>query len=94
VSPPQTIAEQLRARREALGLSQRAVATLTGLQQAQLSKIERGTIDPRLSTMTEIARALDLEPVLVPRQTLAAVELVLGIQPNSSGPAYGLDDDA
>lgn len=88
-----TIAEQLKGAREAAGLSQRAVSAISGAQQGQLSKIENGSVDPRLSSVEQIARALGLELVLVPRRSLSAVEAVLGKRPDAGRPAYALDDD-
>ena len=87
------IATQLKRAREAAGRSQRAVAAMTGVQQGQLSKIENGAVDPRLSSVEQIARALGLELVLVPRRSLSAVEAVLGSKPDAGRPAYALDDD-
>ena len=61
-----------RARRER-GLSQRALGARLGLPQSHVSKIERGLTDLRLSSLVEMARHLDLEVVLVPRQMLPAL---------------------
>jgi hypothetical protein len=45
-----------------------------GLRQRQISDLERGTTDSRLSTIQNVARALDLDLMLIPRHLLAAVE--------------------
>jgi predicted transcriptional regulator len=74
VSP---IADLVR-RRQALGLTQRAVADRAGLTQTYLSKIERGKLDPRLSTVQEIARAESLEMIFVPRELVASIRAQLG----------------
>jgi len=58
-------------------LSQRAVASLADLTQSRYSAIELGKIDPRASTLVEIARALDLELMLVPKEVVPVVESVL-----------------
>lgn len=92
-SDQETIVGQLKAAREAAGLSQRALSAMTGLQQGQLSKIESGLVDPRLSSVLEMARALELEPVLVPRRSLLAVRALLGLDADAGRPAYRLDDD-
>ena len=55
------------------GLSQRALAERTGVPQAHISKIEQGRVDIRLSSLVELARALDLDVQLLPRQALQAV---------------------
>lgn len=68
------IAAQLKDARERKGLSQRALADKVGLPQGHLSRIERGDVDVQTSNLIELARALDLELVLVPRRTLPTVE--------------------
>lgn len=56
------------------GLSQRALSQRTGVPQAHISKIEQGRVDIRVSSLVELARALDLDVQLLPRQALPAVE--------------------
>jgi len=70
------IAEALRMARQAKGLSQRALSQRAGVPQGHISKIEHGTVDLRLSSLVAIARALDLELVLVPRKSVPAVQSV------------------
>lgn len=72
----ENIAKELKAAREAKGLSQRALGNLVGMPQSHISKIEKGGVDLRLSSLVEIARALDLELSLVPRKNLAAVRTI------------------
>ena len=57
----------LLAARDARGLSQAALGKHIGIPQAQISRIERGLSDPQLSTLSNIAGALDLQLMLVPR---------------------------
>jgi transcriptional regulator with XRE-family HTH domain len=71
------IAKALRAAREGKGVSQRALARLAGVPQSHISKIESGAVDLRLSSLVEIARALDLEVTLVPQKSLSAVQSVI-----------------
>lgn len=71
------IAKVLKAAREGKGLSQRALAKLAGVPQSHISKIESGAVDLRLSSLVEIARALDLEVTLVPRKNLSAVQSIV-----------------
>jgi transcriptional regulator with XRE-family HTH domain len=73
----QEVAAKLKAARERKALSQRELAKLAGLRQSQISRIERGEVDLRLSSLVEIARALDLEITLVPRINLAAVQSIV-----------------
>lgn len=85
---------QLKTAREASGLSQRALTTMTGLQQAQISKIENGSVDPRLNSLIAMARALELELILVPRRSLPALNSVLNEKESiSSRPAYSLEGE-
>lgn len=73
---------QLVRRRRALGLSQQTIAERAGLTQTYLSKIEREAIDPRLSTVQEIARAETLELVLVPAELLPSIRALLAEEPS------------
>lgn len=58
-------------------MSQRALANLSGVPQSHISKIESGAVDLRLSSLVEIARALDMELKLVPRKGLSAVNSII-----------------
>ncbi|AZO41389.1 XRE family transcriptional regulator [Mesorhizobium sp. M7D.F.Ca.US.005.01.1.1] len=71
------ILQTLRNAREQSGLSQRDLSARIGVPQSHISKIENGGTDLRLSSLVELARALDYELVLVPRKALAAVEAVV-----------------
>ena len=73
----QQIGDALAAAREARKLSQRDVAQRAGTTQARISKIENGDTDPKLSTMIELARALELELVFVPTKHLPAVNAIV-----------------
>jgi len=71
------IANNLKAAREAKGLSQRALSKLAGVPQSHISKIENGFVDLRLSSLIELARVLGLELTLVPRKTLPAIKSII-----------------
>lgn len=71
------ILQTLRNAREQSGLSQRDLSARVGVPQSHISKIESGGTDLRLSSLVELARALDYELVLVPRKALAAVEAIV-----------------
>jgi transcriptional regulator with XRE-family HTH domain len=93
----QQIASELKAARIARGLSQRALSELAAVPQSHISKIESGGVDLRISSLAEIARALDLEVMLVPRTKLSAVRSIT--RRGNSGaaerrPAYSLDEDS
>lgn len=52
------------------------------MPQSHISKIENAGVDLRISSLTEIARALDLELMFVPRKAVPAVRsIVRGVQP-------------
>jgi len=57
---------QLSATRQAIGLSQEALAMQAGLSRMTVQRTEAGNIDPRLSSLIVMARALDMELMLVP----------------------------
>lgn len=63
--------------RRARGVRQKDLARLLGMPQSQLSRIEANKADVRWSTLLQVARALQLEPVLVPLEALPAVRVVL-----------------
>ena len=68
------IARTLKEAREAKGLSQRALSARVGLTQAHISNVENASSDLHLSNLMELARALDLEVMLVPRKAVPAAQ--------------------
>jgi len=88
--------EQFKLARKRKGLTQAELGKKVGLPQSYISKIEGGSIDIRLSSLLEMARALELEPMLVPRQFVPAVQslTVQGQVPKVIvRPVYALDED-
>ncbi len=75
----------LRNARETKGLSQRDLGAVSGVPQSHISKIEKGAVDLRLSSLIELARALDLELVLVPRAAVPAVQSIVRSAASASG---------
>lgn len=71
------IAALLKEARENKGLSQRELAKRSGVPQSHISKIEAGAVDLRVSSLSALARALDLELVLVPRKAMPAVNSIV-----------------
>lgn len=91
------IASRLKEARQTKKLSQRALSIKTGVPQGHLSKIENGATDLQTSSLIEIARALDLELMLVPRNLVATFNSLLYLDPKSENrqiPKYQLDLDA
>ena len=58
----QIVAENLKARREELGLTQKQVAEAAEITQAQYSHIENGRGAPSLQTLVKLASALRTTP--------------------------------
>lgn len=52
----------LRAARKQLDLSQEQVAERSGVHATEVSRIEAGKRDPRVSTVERLARAVKLKP--------------------------------
>jgi transcriptional regulator with XRE-family HTH domain len=85
------IIAQLREARESQGLSQVELGKRLGVTQSQITRIERGASDIRLSTLVETAHALGLEPMLIPKPLLPAARHLLakqkgGIEPTLTTP--------
>jgi transcriptional regulator with XRE-family HTH domain len=71
------ITRQIRSAREARNMSQRELSARSGLTQSHISQIERGTMEPGLSSLVDVARALDLEVVLAPKKLMPAIGHIL-----------------
>jgi transcriptional regulator with XRE-family HTH domain len=63
--------ERVRSRREALGLSQEALAARSGVHWTFLGQVERGRRNLNVHNLLKIAKGLDVD----------AGELVQGLQP-------------
>lgn len=58
-------------------MSQRELSARSGLTQSHISQIERGTMEPGLASLVDVARALDLEIVLAPKKLMPAIGKIL-----------------
>jgi len=88
------ISDVLREARLRQQLSQQKLAAKMGLRQRQISDLERRAIDARLSTIQNVARALDLELMLVPRHLISAVEALQRAGSDvGKRPLYALEDE-
>jgi transcriptional regulator with XRE-family HTH domain len=56
------LGKNLRAARKKLKLSQAEVAARSGIEQGEVSRIERGLRDPQASTIEKLAKAVELPP--------------------------------
>ncbi len=52
----------LRAARKKLEMSQEQVADLSGVHATEVSRIEAGKRDPRVSTVERLAKAVQVKP--------------------------------
>lgn len=86
------VIKSLKSARIEKKLKQSELGSKLGLPQSHISKIEKGATDPRLSTVSDMARLLDQELVLVPRAMLPAIRaLIKGGEDQK--PMWMLDDE-
>lgn len=71
MEPKDQLGENLRRLRESAGLTQMELSLRCGMDMAEISRLERGLRDPRLSTIVRLATGLQLD----------AADLVRGIRP-------------
>ncbi len=62
----ETIPEQIKRARTKAGLTQAELAILAGVTQNNISRLEHGKLDMRLSKLDKIAAALQLELIVSP----------------------------
>lgn len=85
----------LTAARGRAGVSQREVGKRAGVPQSHISKIENGLVDPQVTTLVELGRALGLELTWVPRKAIPAVTAIVRAidspdEESTARPAYEL----
>jgi transcriptional regulator with XRE-family HTH domain len=85
-------ANLLRSTRKGKRLSQAELAEKVGLTQAHISRIEQGEVDLKLSSLIELARALDLELEFVPRGAIPALQELIRHSPPSPAVVAALRD--
>ena len=79
-----SILQQLKKRRLALGLKQNDMMLRIGISRQQYQRLESKG-NPRLNTLELIAKGLNSELMLIPKEKLSAVQAVLG----GSEPVFG-----
>ena len=62
-----SLARQLAARRRERHLTQKQLAELSGIDQAEISRIERGQANPTTATLGALTRALAVDVQLIAR---------------------------
>src|SRR5579871_1250157 len=88
----------LKKARKAKNWTQKELAEKVGLPQSHVSNIERGNVDVRISSLIEIARILDVELMLIPRQEANFIKSIISTKQynrnhGATTPAYQLDDE-
>jgi transcriptional regulator with XRE-family HTH domain len=73
----ENIINAIKTARKNRRLSQSELGHRIGVPQSHISKIEKGGVDIKLSSLVQIARVLDLELTLVPKRALPAVESIV-----------------
>ncbi len=81
------VAENMRRTRLARGMSLRDLAAATGLSKALMSQVERGTANPTVTTLAQIASALDLTFAEITRSSVIEPVVVRAAErePGTSG---------
>lgn len=77
--------QQFKSRRLELGLQQKDMQLRIGMNRQQYQRLEAGG-NPRLNTVELIAKGLDAELVLLPRESLRQVKELL--QKNKKGQSH------
>lgn len=86
------LGRQLTAAREQRQLSQQALQTRTGIQQSEISRIERGIGNPTTATLLRLAEALGVKLSLLPVEQAAAPSPTVQAHPQNG--ALRSEDDA
>lgn len=91
--------ESLVTMRKARKLTQDELATRTTLNRTSIQQAESGKTDPHLSTLVELARALDMDIMVVPKALRQELEWFiqaegkcLGHPPGISAPLSIVDE--
>jgi len=76
--------EELKTKRELLGIRQAELARRAGISQSMVARIEAGNVDPRVSTLKKIVQVLNAS--VRPKVTAECVmnKPVLSVQPSDS----------
>lgn len=92
IEPKRHIGQILARERQRQGLTQVDLAKRMGRDQTYVARVEGGKRDPRWETVLDFARALELEPMLIPRNWVPAVDTIVqadGGQSKDAPPLVG-----
>lgn len=91
-----TVYDQLKVRRKALGLTQEDMLLKAGMARQQYQRLEAGG-NPRLDTLELVAKGLKMEVMLIPQEKLQAVRNLLNSVTSAStdveAPSSSVADD-
>ena len=76
--------EELRTRRETLGMKQTELAKRAGISQSMVARIEAGNVDPRVSTLNKIIVVLNSAEPRRMRATQIMHTLYFAVQPQDA----------
>lgn len=85
--------KQLQAARKAKNLSQQMLSGRVGIPQSHVSKIEAGKIDPQISSLKKLARAVGLEVMLIPQIYVPAVKAIIAGEDPNEKPWWSVDEE-
>lgn len=88
IEPKRHIGASIARERQRQGLTQAELARRMGRDQTYIARVEGGKRDPRWETVLDFARALGLEPMLIPRNWVPAVAAIVleGGDPSNEAP--------
>jgi DNA-binding XRE family transcriptional regulator len=80
------IGSVIKDRRDTLGKKPSDVARTAGIPRSTLLRIENGQMSPTWGMVLALSQVLDLQPVLVPREKMPAVDAVIKMSTASETP--------
>lgn len=86
-----SVVDELVATRKAAGRTQEELADNAGLTRMTVQRLESKKLDPRLSTVLELARALGMDLMLVPRNLRPDLEAFMRSGGRALGQPVGAD---
>ncbi|MBC5800089.1 MAG: helix-turn-helix domain-containing protein [Candidatus Eremiobacteraeota bacterium] len=69
-------------------MTQAELAMRMGKTQTYVARVEGGKHDPRWATVLEFARALEMEPALISRESIPAASAVLNLTSTDEVPPF------
>lgn len=86
------IGSVLEGRRKALGKSAAALAQTVGVPRSTIARVESGRMSPSWGLVLALSQALDLQPVLVPRERMSAVDAIVKMSDAPETPPLAGED--